>query len=97
MEGCRETPNVSLEHRETSGSSVIARGYIEGVNRPPCIIYASTSRCYVNVRKYVTSSISSNAGVFEEQQEEEEEGGLKRRDVYLVLSNENLGRSPVNA
>lgn len=66
---------------------------IGGVNRPLCIIYAS--RCFVNVRKYVTSSTAA-AGVFDE-----EEGGGGGGDGggggaetlrHLVLSNENLGR-----
>lgn len=114
LEG-REVPNVSLEHREDfrSGHECCARARVENegyrgyrgykINRPPLIIYASMSRCFVNVYKYVTSSVDrwsfrGEAGRGGGGQKEEVEGrggrgGGAETLRRLVLSNENLGRS----
>jgi len=66
---------------------------IEGIvdiNRLPCIIYASI--CFVNVRKYVTSSVGRWS--FREGAEAEAGRGGEGAETprRLVLSNENLGR-----
>jgi len=88
----RQTRIWNIARLPVGGSSATrAKLGIEGIvdiNRLPCIIYASI--CFVNVRKYVTSSVGRWS--FREGAEAGKGGEGAETPRCLVLSNENLGR-----